>query len=69
MAAAASWLNAYPAWIAPLSSHTGGADFSVFMGALFGGGIYYLRSRRTARAEADVATRDTDEAWLGQLAA
>jgi purine-cytosine permease-like protein len=64
MCAAASWLNAYPAWIAPLSTHTGGADFSVFMGALFGGGIYYLSTRASVRAEAEAATDDADELWL-----
>jgi nucleobase:cation symporter-1, NCS1 family len=64
MCAAASWLNAYPAWIAPLSTHTGGADFSVFMGALFGGGVYYLWTRASVRAEARVATDDADERWL-----
>ncbi|HTW13207.1 MAG TPA: cytosine permease, partial [Solirubrobacteraceae bacterium] len=53
MAAAASFLNAYPAWVSPLSTHTGGADFSVFMGALFGGGLYWLLARRSVRAEAD----------------
>ena len=51
MAAAASWLNAYPAWTSPLTNHTGGADFSVFMGALFGGVVYWLLNRRTVAAE------------------
>lgn len=51
MIATASWLNAYPAWTSPLSNHTGGADFSVFMGALFGGGIYYLLTRDAIAAE------------------
>jgi NCS1 family nucleobase:cation symporter-1 len=64
MLAAAAWLNAYPAWIAPLSHLTGGADFSVFMGALFGGGTYYLLSRRSARAEAQASTADDDESWM-----
>jgi purine-cytosine permease-like protein len=54
MLATASWLNAYPAWTSPLSNHTGGADFSVFMGALFGGGVYYLLARGTVRAEVEV---------------
>ena len=67
MIAAASWLNAYPAWIAPLSTHTGGADFSVFMGALFGGGIYYLLGRRSVPAEADASTPDADEGWLATV--
>jgi nucleobase:cation symporter-1, NCS1 family len=55
MAAAASWLNAYPAWTSPLTNHTGGADFSVFTGALFGGGVYWLLARRRVPAEADAA--------------
>jgi purine-cytosine permease-like protein len=46
MIAAASFLNAYPAWTSPLSNATSGADFSVFMGALFGGGVYYLLARK-----------------------
>ncbi len=37
---------------APLSSHTGGADFSVFMGALFGAGVYWALARRSVPAEA-----------------
>jgi NCS1 family nucleobase:cation symporter-1 len=55
MVAAASWLNAYPAWTAPLSNATGGADFSVFMGALFGAGVYWLLARRSVRQEAEVS--------------
>jgi nucleobase:cation symporter-1, NCS1 family len=55
MLAAAAWLNAYPAWTSPLSNHTGGADFSVFMGALFGAGIYYLLARRVVPAEAEAS--------------
>ena len=51
MAAATSWLNAYPAWTSPLTNHTGGADFSVFMGALFGGVTYWLLNRRTIPQE------------------
>ncbi len=58
MLAAASWLNAYPAWISPLSNATGGADFSLFMGALFGGGIYYLLARRSVPAEGDAAAAE-----------
>jgi nucleobase:cation symporter-1, NCS1 family len=55
MAAAASWLDAFPAWTSPLTNHTGGADFSVFMGALFGGGVYWLLARRRVPAEADAS--------------
>ena len=39
--------DAYPAWTSPLSKHTGGADLSVFMGALFGAGIYFILARRS----------------------
>jgi NCS1 family nucleobase:cation symporter-1 len=56
MLAAASWLNAYPAWTSPLSNHTGGADFSVFMGALFGGALYWLLARRSVAGEARAST-------------
>jgi NCS1 family nucleobase:cation symporter-1 len=56
MLAAASWLNAYPAWTSPLSSHTGGADLSVFMGALFGAAVYWALARRSVAAEAEAAT-------------
>jgi NCS1 family nucleobase:cation symporter-1 len=55
MVAAASWLNAYPEWVSPLSNHTGGADLSVFMGALFGGVIYFLLTRRSVAKEADAS--------------
>jgi NCS1 family nucleobase:cation symporter-1 len=61
MAAATSWLNAYPAWTSPLTNHTGGADFSVFMGALFGGVIYFVLARKGVRAEAAVAPSLTEE--------
>ena len=54
MVAAASWLNAYPAWLSPLTNATGGADFSVFMGALFGAGVYFLLARRSVAAEGEI---------------
>ncbi|HWF75275.1 MAG TPA: cytosine permease [Solirubrobacteraceae bacterium] len=50
MLAAASWLDT-TVWKGPLSTATNGADFSVFMGALFGGAVYYLLARRTVPAE------------------
>ncbi|MFL5863789.1 MAG: purine-cytosine permease family protein [Solirubrobacteraceae bacterium] len=50
MLAAASWLDT-TVWQGPLSSATNGADFSVFMGALFGGGVYWLLARRRVPAE------------------
>ncbi|MGZ4178789.1 MAG: purine-cytosine permease family protein, partial [Solirubrobacteraceae bacterium] len=45
MLAAASWLDT-TVWKGPLSTATNGADFSVLMGALFGGGVYWLLARR-----------------------
>ncbi len=56
MGAAASFLSAYPAWNSPLTNATNGADFSVFMGALFGGGVYFLLARKSVAAEADATT-------------
>jgi nucleobase:cation symporter-1, NCS1 family len=50
MLAAASWLDT-TVWQGPLSSATSGADFSVFMGALFGGSVYWLLARRSVPAE------------------
>ena len=50
MCAAASWLDT-TVWQGPLSSATNTADFSVFMGALFGGGVYYLLARRSVPHE------------------
>jgi nucleobase:cation symporter-1, NCS1 family len=61
MLAAASWLNAYPAWTSPLTNHSGGADFSVFMGALFGGVIYWALARRTVPKEADATPSPEEE--------
>ncbi|HWE11456.1 MAG TPA: cytosine permease, partial [Solirubrobacteraceae bacterium] len=51
MCAAASWLDT-TVWKGPLSSVTAGADFSVFMGAVFGGGVYYLLARHSVAREA-----------------
>jgi purine-cytosine permease-like protein len=58
MIAAASFLNAYPAWTSPLTNSTNGADASVFMGLLFGGGIYYFLARRSVPKEADESVLD-----------
>jgi NCS1 family nucleobase:cation symporter-1 len=52
MLAAASWLDT-TVWKGPLSSATGGADFSIFMGALFGGGVYFLLARRGVAREVE----------------
>jgi purine-cytosine permease-like protein len=54
MCAAASWLDT-TVWQGPLSSATGGADLSVFMGALFGAGVYWLLARRSVPREAEAS--------------
>jgi nucleobase:cation symporter-1, NCS1 family len=69
MLAASMWLNAYPAWTSPLSTHTGGADFSVFMGALFGAGTYYLLARRSVPREAEASVIDGADRAPAPLAA
>jgi purine-cytosine permease-like protein len=51
MLAAASWLDT-TVWKGPLSTASNGADFSVFMGALLGGAVYFVLSRRRVPAEA-----------------
>ncbi len=51
MVAAALWLNAYSPYVSPLSSRIGGSDFSVFLGLIVGGGVYYLLAARSVRAE------------------
>jgi len=55
MVAAALWLNAYPPYVSPLSSRLGGSDFSVFLGLIVGGTLYWLLARREVRAEAAAA--------------
>jgi NCS1 family nucleobase:cation symporter-1 len=54
MACAALWLNAYSPYVGPLASRTGGrigSDFSVFVGLIVGGVVYYLLAGRSVRAE------------------
>ncbi len=51
MLAAASWLDT-TVWQGPLSKATDAADFSVFMGAIFGAGVYYALARRSVPREA-----------------
>jgi NCS1 family nucleobase:cation symporter-1 len=43
-----------PDWMHPVTVHTGGADFSVFMGMAVGGLAYLLLARSGVRREADV---------------
>jgi purine-cytosine permease-like protein len=51
MAAAASWVNT-PVWKGPLSSATGGADMSVWMGLGVAGVLYLVLARTSVRQEA-----------------
>jgi purine-cytosine permease-like protein len=57
MLAAASWLDT-TVWQGPLSKATNDADFSVFMGAIFGAGVYYLLARRSVPREAATPAAD-----------
>jgi len=59
MLAAASWLDT-TVWKGPLSTATNGADFSVFMGALFGGVVYYLLARRGVSVEKSASAEEAD---------
>jgi NCS1 family nucleobase:cation symporter-1 len=54
MFAAMMWINAqfyFPSFISYLSTKTFGADFSWLFGLIVGGGVYYLLSARSVRAE------------------
>jgi purine-cytosine permease-like protein len=57
--AAYLWLNASSGGVlastGPLSSRTSGSDFSVFIGLLVGGLVYYLLASRAVRAEGAAA--------------
>lgn len=56
MGAAGLWLNAYSPYVGPLASRLGGSfgsDFSVFLGLVVGGGVYWLLAGRTVRAEGE----------------
>jgi purine-cytosine permease-like protein len=62
MACAAFWLNAYPPYVAYFASRHGGpfgSDFSVFIGLLVGGIVYYLLASRSIRAEGEATAADT----------
>lgn len=54
MVAAALWLNAQPPYVGPLASRIGGplgSDFSVFLGFITGGLVYWILAGREVRAE------------------
>lgn len=56
MGVAALWLNAYSPYVGYLASRHGGpfgSDFSVFLGLLVGGTVYWLLAGRSVRAEGE----------------
>jgi purine-cytosine permease-like protein len=56
MVVAALWLNAYSPYVGPLASRNGGpfgSDFSVFLGLIVGGAVYWLLAGKRVRAEGD----------------
>jgi purine-cytosine permease-like protein len=56
MVAAATWLNAYPPYVGYFASRNGGtlgSDFSVFIGLVVGGVVYWLLAHRETRAEGE----------------
>jgi NCS1 family nucleobase:cation symporter-1 len=56
MVCAAFWLNAYSPYVGYFASRNGGAfgsDFSVFIGLIVGGVVYYLLAGRQVRAEGE----------------
>ena len=57
MVAAALWLNS-AAFVGPLSSRSHGSDFSVFMGIVVAGVVYWLLARRTVPTEGQYPRRE-----------
>jgi NCS1 family nucleobase:cation symporter-1 len=63
MVAAALWLNAYSPYVGPLASRVGGSfgsDFSVFIGLIVGGAIYWVLAGRAVRAEGEATPVTAD---------
>jgi purine-cytosine permease-like protein len=63
MVAAALWLNAYTPYVGPLASRVGGtfgSDFSVFLGLIVGGGVYWLLAARQVTAEGAATPASAD---------
>jgi purine-cytosine permease-like protein len=62
MVCAAFWLNAYPPYVAFFASRNGGSlgsDFSVFIGLIVGGVVYFALARKSVRAEGEATTLAT----------
>ncbi|HEY2081120.1 MAG TPA: cytosine permease [Streptosporangiaceae bacterium] len=65
MVCAAFWVNAYPPYVAYFASRNGGpfgSDFSVFIGLLVGGGVYFLLARKSVRADGEATAATAIEA-------
>jgi cytosine/uracil/thiamine/allantoin permease len=63
MVVAALWLNAYTPYVGPLASRVGGtfgSDFSVFLGLIVGGGVYWLLAARQVTAEGQATPASAD---------
>jgi NCS1 family nucleobase:cation symporter-1 len=63
MVVAALWLNAYSPYVGPLASRVGGSfgsDFSVFLGLIVGGAVYWLLAARSVRAEGEATPATAD---------
>jgi nucleobase:cation symporter-1, NCS1 family len=61
MVCAALWLNAYSPYVGYFASRNGGpfgSDFSVFIGLVVGGVIYYLLAGGSVRAEGEATAAD-----------
>jgi len=65
MVCAAFWLNAYSPYVGYFASRNGGpfgSDFSVFIGLVVGGVVYYLLARKSVRAEGEATAAIAVEA-------
>ena len=63
MVVAALWLNAFSPYVGPLASRVGGtfgSDFSVFLGLIAGGAVYWLLAGRSASAEGKATPATAD---------
>jgi purine-cytosine permease-like protein len=63
MVTAALWLNAYSPYVGPLASRVGGSfgsDFSVFIGLIVAGAIYWVLASREVRAEGEATPATAD---------
>ena len=63
MVAAALWLNAYSPYVGPLASRVGGisgSDFSVFIGLIVGGVVYWVLAARQVTAEGAATPASAD---------